>query len=145
VVIIQQKSSVRTMKKKLYRGGIFTFDFCIVLIIFIFLVYYSLLIINSIKEKILEEKREITKYKLYQVSERIVKRDLAKTDGKITYSNLFEEKNLNFSSYKELGINYLEVNSNLFNFKEGKECTEIYCIERLVIKDGIKKVKICIC
>jgi len=143
------------MKRKLYRshnsykslkGGIFTIDFCIALIILIFLIYYSLLIINSITEKILEEKREIMKYKLFLISERIIKRDLAKTDGKITYSNRFEYKPVNFSKYMDLGINYIEINSSFFSMKEGiNKCTDFYCIERLVIKNEVEKIKICIC
>jgi hypothetical protein len=135
------------MKKRSFKGGIFTFDLCIAIIVFIFIIYYSYLVINSLKEKIDDERKEIMKYKLYLISEKLVKRDIARTDGKVTYSNLFENKNINASKYREF-VNYMHISSEFFNMEDGnpESCTDLYCIERLmVVGDEIKAIRICIC
>ncbi|MEM2174401.1 MAG: hypothetical protein QXI58_02080 [Candidatus Micrarchaeia archaeon] len=128
------------MKRKLFKG-IFTIDLCIAIIILLFIIYYSLLIFDSIYKKFSEEKKEIDKIKLFVYSEKLVKRKVK--EDKLAYMNEIDKDNLTNEMEKDMenfGFNYLKINE----VEIGKKKENVYCIERLVIENGeIKKLQIC--
>ncbi|MFH1286108.1 MAG: hypothetical protein ABIH99_06015 [Candidatus Micrarchaeota archaeon] len=138
---------------KLRKGGLITFDVFLAAVTVLFILYFGFVILNVLVSRSALAREELTlERKLFIASDRLVKVELAKSDGTQIYAhelNSTEFENYNIESMrKSLALNALSVilTSSSYSHFIGNSSGE-RCATRVVYitdKNEVGKLEICV-
>lgn len=116
--------------------GMITFDVLFAVIVIIFIFFFSFLILSEIQKSIeFEQRRALGNTKVFLLSSKLVKRDLAHSDGENSYTNVISSnvdvKLEEYLSDFNASAVSIKIDLNIFSIGNFSE-TEKFCMQRVV-------------